>query len=455
MQIVELLERRTLLSADAVTHWNTITINILRNDATLPGPTWSSRTLAMTHAAIYDAVNGIDGNHEPYLLHARAARGTSIDAAVATAAHDVLVSLYPAQRDALSSELADSLDDIPDGRAKRHGIAFGQSAADAVLRARRRDGSGANPVYLLDHLPGHWEPDPLNPSQTALGAGWGSVKPFVMTDGQQFRPAHPPALDSAAYAASFDEVKSLGSLNSMTRTAEQTEIGVFWGYDRPGMGTPPGLYNQIMQVIAEMEGNTIVENARLFLLGNLAQADAGIAAWDCKYVDNLWRPVTAIRRAAEDGNPATLSDTSWEPLGAPGSATIPNFTPPFPAYVSGHATFGATIFKTLELFYGTDAYSFTLHSDELPGVARSYTSFSQASAENARSRIYLGIHWSFDDEQGRQLGQQIGQWVFANIAQPRTQLDGGLDQSDAFATIDELDEPATSLDGFLVDDVLV
>jgi hypothetical protein len=260
----------------------------------------------------------------------------------------------------------------------------------------------------------------LNPGQNALGAGWGKVSTFALESGDQFLPPHPPAMTSADYTASFNEVKSLGEKHSVTRTADQTQIGIFWAYDRPGTGTPPSLYNQIVQTIAEQEGNTVEENARLFALVNIAQADAGIASWDCKYKDDFWRPITAIRRGADDGNPDTIGDPTWEPLGAPGNGTtISDFTPPFPAYVSGHATFGAATFQVLSQFYGTDTMSFTLTSDELPGVTRSFTSFSQAAAENARSRIYLGIHWNFDDTEGRALGAKVGDWVFDHVAQSR------------------------------------
>jgi hypothetical protein len=195
-------------------------------------------------------------------------------------------------------------------------------------------------------------------------------------------------------------------------------MAIFWAYDRGGTGTPPGMYCQQLKVIAVQEGNTQVENARLFALANMAQADAGVAAWDSKFDYDLWRPVTAIRRGGEDGNALTEADPNWVPLGAPGG-TNPSFTPPFPAYVSAHATFGAAIYQTLANFYGTDQMSFTLYSDEMPGVTRDFTSFSQAANENARSRIYLGVHWNFDDTFGQQLGRQIADYTFDRMLEPR------------------------------------
>jgi len=235
-----------------------------------------------------------------------------------------------------------------------------------------------------------------------------------MLDGAQFRPPPAPALTSAQYTAAFNEVKSLGAKNSTTRTADQTQIGIFWGYDRSGMGTPPALYNQLVQVIAKQKHNSTVENARLFALANVAMADAGVAAWDCKFIDNLWRPITAIQHADTDGNPDTTADPKWEPLGAPGGGVVPNFTPPFPAYVSGHATFGAAVCEVLKDFYHTDHVHFTLSSDELPGVTRHFDSFTQAAAENGESRIYLGIHWQFDNTVGQSVGRQVADFVFAN-----------------------------------------
>jgi hypothetical protein len=421
---IERLEPRTLLATatDMVVHWNEITIDVLRADTTRPGPGWSSRAMAIMSLAVFDAVNTLDHSFRPYLSSPGGynAHNTSMDAAVASAAHRVLVNLYPDQKSSLDTELADSLATVPDGPSETRGVALGRKTADAILRDRRHDGSDRVVDYEVNPAPGHWQPDPINPNQTAWGPGWGKVKPFVLRKDDQFQAPAPPALTSAEYAASFNEVKSLGEKNSATRTPEQTEIGIFWGYDRAGMGTPPALYCQAAVVVCKLQSNDIVENARLFALTNAAMADAGFASWNTKFKYDLWRPITAIRRANEDGNPATQQDAAWEPLGAPGNGgTIPNFTPPFPAYVSGHATFGAAAFRVLADFYDTDNMHFTLNSDELPGVQRSYDHFSQAAAENGRSRIYLGIHWDFDDIQGEAMGRKIGDWTIAHALQPR------------------------------------
>jgi hypothetical protein len=416
---VETLESRRLLS-DMVLRWNQITIDVLRADTTLPGPGWSSRNMAIASLAVFDAVNSIDKSYDPYLIQVPGVNhnNTSMDAAIASAAHAALVRLYPQQRTLLDAELEDSLEDVPDGLKERRGVLLGKLVGAAMVLSRKHDGASREVEYTVNPDPGHWSPDPINPLQQAWGPGWGQVRPFALRSGKQFRAPPPPMLDSAAYAAAFNEVKSLGEKDSTTRTPEQTEIGIFWGYDRAGTGTPPALYCQATEVLAVQQQNTVVENARLFALVNVAQADAGIAAWDSKYKYDHWRPVTAIRRAAEDGNPATEADLDWEPLGAPGNAAIPNFTPPFPAYVSGHATFGAAVFKVLANFYGSDQMQYTLTSDELPGVSRDYTSFSQAAAENARSRIYLGIHWNYDDSFGQEMGRKVADWTTSHVLEP-------------------------------------
>jgi hypothetical protein len=226
-----------------------------------------------------------------------------------------------------------------------------------------------------------------------------------------------------------------------SRTHEQTEIGLYWGYDGSAkVGTPPRLYNQIGRVIALQKGNTIAENARLFALMNIAMADAGIASWESKYAYNYWRPVVGIREADEgtgpsklgDANPATAGYVHWEPVGSPKSNTPggTNFTPQFPSYPSGHATFGAAVFGAIANFYGTDEIPFTFMSDEMNGVTtdnkgivrplspRSFQRLSQAMQENGDSRVYLGVHWRFDSTAGIEMGKKISDYVNRNIMQP-------------------------------------
>ena len=404
-------------SANVVTYWNDVLADTVRADTTAHlGPTKVARNMAMVHAAIYDAVNSVERGYRPYHLMVAAAPGTSVEAAAAQAAYQVLMNLYPAQEAKLKAALFTSLSAVPTGFAKQAGIALGMSVGDSMVALRQNDHASDLMPYTPSDGPGKWRP--TSPDFTpAYTPGWGHVTPFAMTHGAQFRPAAPPALTSTDYTVAFNQVKELGSKNSATRTAEQTQIGIFWGYDRLGMGPPTILYNQIIESIATSQRNTILENARLFALANIAMADAGIVSWDAKYEYNYWRPITAIREADSDANPNTIADLLWEPMGAPGGGIVPDFTPSFPAYTSGHAAFGAAAFRILAAFYGTDLMDFVIGSDELPGIFRSFDSFSDAAEENAQSRIYLGIHWDFDKTFGISTGNAVADYVFATELQ--------------------------------------
>jgi hypothetical protein len=423
----EPLDPRVMLSAarakppapavDPVIEWNQVLIDVLRADRTLPGPGYSSRSAAMMHLAIYDAVESVERNYEPYLAEAKMPRSTSIDAAVAAAGWRVLTEIYPDQKATLDAALATTLARVKDGPNEDRGVRVGLSCGSGMMDDRTGDHAYDVTPYTASDAVGHWQPSP--PDFTpAWGPGWGFVTPFAMEAATQFDVPPPPALESSAYAAAYDQVKSLGAKNSTTRTAEQTQIGHFWAYDRAGTGTPPALYNQVVETIAIQQHNTVEQNARLFALANAAMADAGVAAWEVKFRDDFWRPVTAIRQGDADGNPLTAGDATWEPLGAPAADPKNDFTPPFPAYVSGHATFGGAVFRVLQDFYGTDDIHFTLKSDELPGVTRSFDHFSDAAEENGMSRIFLGIHWNFDSTQGIALGRQIADFVFAHDMSP-------------------------------------
>jgi hypothetical protein len=439
--VLETLEDRLVLSADVVLEWNRMALDAMVNDSYLgssakqAGPDRASRALAIVQGAVYDAVNSIDGSYDPYLIKVKAPKGASLDAAAAQAAHDALVALYPDFQPQLDAKLADDLAEIGDFNARYAGVQVGQTVAAAILTARANDGSNAPMHYDLNPKLGTWRPDPLHPSQMPVGPEWGSVTPFALLSTTSVNIPPPPKLISQQYADAFNEVKLYGGDGVTTptiRTAEQTEIGIFWGYDgSPGLSTPPRFYNQIAETIAVQQGNSVVQNARMFALINFSMADAGIACWNNKYDYEVWRPVTGIRAGDLDGNPNTVGDPNWLPLGAPndnGGGT--NFTPPFPAYASGHATFGAALFETMTKFYGTNNISFTIGSDEFNGitkdqngivrpvVTRSFTSFSQAAEENGQSRIYLGIHWSFDKEQGIKQGTKIADIVFGNYLKP-------------------------------------
>ncbi len=437
---------------DAVRRWNEILLaaNALDHTPVGPGenrlfgeqlgPHRTSRAFAIVHIAIFDTVNAIAGGHKSYTGLPPASRDISMHAAIAQAAHDTLVALYPSQKLSFDELLAEDLDQIRDRQAQRRGTALGSRAADAILALRTSDGSQFpeqlyGSEYVPDPGPGKWRQDPIALQPIALGSLWNRVKPFVLQSAGQFQPPPPPAPNSSAYMAAFDEVKPLGGCGSdptscspgsptlTERNAEHTQVGIYWGYDgTPGLGTPPRLYNQIVVHIADQMGSNAVELARLLALVNTALADAGITCWESKYLYAYWRPITAIRAAGEP---------NWTPLGAPSSNSGgPNFTPPFPAYPSGHATFGASVFETLRNFYGTDRIAFSFVSDEFNGVTRDnrgnvrprltrrFASLSQAEEENGQSRIYLGIHWGFDKTEGIAHGRAVGNYVFENAFQP-------------------------------------
>jgi hypothetical protein len=392
--------------ADVVTDWNTAALNAIRAAGTTPPR--ASRALAILHVSIFDAVNGILRTHEPYLVPSAVPASASTTAAASAAAHRVLAELFPASVVTFDQLHAATLAGIAAGPQKQQGAAWGMSVASQILARRASDNSEAIVAPPAGSGPGVWIPTPPGFAAYLLPQ-WGSVAPFAMPTSSHFRPVGPPPLDSATYAAAYNEVKDLGGAVSAVRTAEQQQIALFWA-DGAGTETPAGHWNSIAQDVAAAGANTMAQNARLFALLNIAMADAAICAWDAKYRFNFWRPVTAIQNGHTDGNAATIADTTWTSFVG---------TPPFPDYVSGHSTFSAAAARVLAGFYGTDDIAFTTGSDFLPGVARSFTSFSDAAAEAAVSRIYGGIHYRFASEDGMSAGLLIGDWVFANTLQPK------------------------------------
>ena len=392
--------------ADVVTDWNNHLLDAIRTNRT--NPPMASRQLATLHISIYDAVNGITRRHEPYRVRGNVAASASTEAAAAAAGRRVMATFYPASSatyDAAYQAAVSALGNRPD---VRKGTAWGEQVAQNILAWRATDGWNATVAAPPAAFVGDWVPTPPAFAPFLLPQ-WGMLTCFAMTHSAQFRPAGPPPLNSEAYALSFNEVKAYGAATNSMRTPDQSQIALFWA-DGAATETPPGHWNSIAQDVGAARGNTMEQNARLFALLNIAMADAAICAWDAKYTFHNWRPVTAIRNANLDENPATEPDAAWNSFIG---------TPPFPDYVSGHSTFSGAASTVLALFYKTDDISFTTGSDFLPGVFRSFTSFSAASEEAMNSRMYGGINFRFANEDGLASGQDIGAWTFNRYLQPK------------------------------------
>jgi membrane-associated phospholipid phosphatase len=388
---------------DVIVDWNAVLLNAIQ--AVETSPPIAARNQAIVHAAMFDAVNGIERRYTNFLVNVSAedAVGASTIAAAAQAAYQVLVDLYPTQRAEFQMQLDRSLAEVPDGTAEDRGIAVGQFVADRMLANRVNDGvAGSQDRYTPGTAPGSYQF--TRPDNFVALSGFGSVTPFAIDNVNRFVPNGLPVYGSNQYAAELNEVQRLGGLNSATRTADQAEIALFWGYDRGDTFRPPAQWNQIAQTIAISEGTSLLTNARLFAHMNLAQADAGIVAWQTKYTYNQLRPITAVRTADTDGNTLTIGDPNWQSF-------LP--TPPFPDYVSGHATFGAAAAGVLEAYFGKN-YAFSVTSQEMLGVARSFNSFAAAAAENGISRVYAGVHVQSANRDGLTAGNRVADYVLAN-----------------------------------------
>jgi hypothetical protein len=380
---------------DQVIQWNRELQQLLVAPGAQPASIHPTRTLAITQIAVYDAVSGILGGGEPLVVDAHGPRSASAEAAAAAAARTTLDALLPSQQPTVDAFFQTSLAQLGSGEHVKRGIRFGNEVADAVLAARANDGATATPpVFIPGTGPGEYQLTP--PAFAPAGfTQTAHVTPFVLEGASQFRPAPPPALTSAEYAADFSEVHSLGELNSTTRTADQTAIGKFWG------AAPIWIvWNQIADQAALGLGNNLEQNARLFALLDTTLADNAIALYDAKYAYHRWRPITAIT-ATDQGNPNTIADPNWVPL-----ANTAND----PSYPGAHATFSQAGATVLEDFFGTDAFAFSLTNPTV-GITRSFTSFSAASNEASASRIFAGQHFRYDEAAGQTLGSQVADFV--------------------------------------------
>jgi hypothetical protein len=388
-----------------VIEWNRTLLSIVRTPGAQPPTIHSTRNFAILHAAIFDAVNDIDRDFEPYAVrHPHVSPKASTQAAADQVAHDVLISLYPAFATALDSELQQDLEQIPDGRDKADGIEEGKDVAAAILALRSNDGSALTlPPFVPKTQPGGYQLTPPNFAPADF-IQWPNVTPFAIAHANEFRPVPPPQLTSDDYTRSFDEVKSLGLVTSTTRTADQTQIGQFWN------GNIQDFWNEIAQTAALQHHLDLAGSAHLFALLNISLADTTIAFFDTKYTYNLWRPVTAIQLAGIDDNPETAADTAWLPL--------PTKTAPDPSYPGAHSAISAAAAEVLRLSLG-DQITLDVTSESLAGTTRHFTSFSEAAEEAGLSRIYAGQHFRFDHIAGKRLGRQVADSVLFTILLPK------------------------------------
>jgi hypothetical protein len=393
-------------ASDAVLEWNQIALSATVTAG--QGPLPQIRSMAIVQVSVHDAVNAITRDYTTYLHRIRAPRGVSVDAAAIGAAHRALTSLFPTQVAALDAARASSLashglsSDDP-------GIAFGEAVATAVVAARSSDGAGqAQFPYTAPHAgePGVWVAIGDAP---ALLPGWGHVAPWVIGKARRFRPDAPPPLWSRRYARDYNEIKEIGSLNSTTRTAEQTEIVRFW------LAPPSPIWNGVATQIIEARGLDMSATARVLALLYLAGADASIVCWDTKYTYNFWRPIFAIRQGDNDGNRRTRGDPTWEPA-------IP--TPPFPEYISGHTTNSSAMATVLRMIFGDDpGVPIVASSPTNPGFERYWASLSQGVDEVIDARVYSGIHFRASDEIGARVGRIVARFVMCHALRPRHEHD--------------------------------
>jgi hypothetical protein len=384
-------------SADAVTDWNEKALAAATQAKQLPFVT--TRTMALVHTAMYDAVNSIEGRYSPYKAKVSAPSGSSSEAAAVASAHAVLLKLFPEQKTDLDAAFAASLAKVPDGSGKTAGINVGEEVAARMLALRASDGADAANTYKPRTTPGAYITTTL-----PIGSQWGNVTPWVMERGSQFRPAPPPALTSSVWASDYNEIKDLGAKNSTLRTAEQTDIARFWILAGPASWEP------IVRHLAATPGRSLVQNARLFALVEIAAADAYITVFDGKYTFQFWRPITAIRNGDIDGNDATIRVPDWEP-------SID--TPLHPEYPCAHCITSAAARAVLEAEFGTGSIPVcTMTSPTAPGVTRKWTSVKDWADEISAARVYGGIHYRNSTLVGQAMGKKIGELAVQNFLKP-------------------------------------
>ena len=380
--------------ADVVTDWNVIAINAT---AVPPNSILQSRVLAIVHGAIYDAVRAVDQKSAAYAIDLKAPAGTSLDAAVAAAAHGVLVRLAPMQKPSLDAALNAALSKIADSGGKTDGISVGSQVAERLVALRSSDRADAKATFTAQAGLGFYQPTPPH-SMAPILLQWGGVTPFILRNRSSLQFKGPPPVVSAEFARDLDEVKSFGARNSTTRTADQTAAAIFWTVQT---AVP---WHAAARAASAAGNLSIVENAKLFAVLSMATADSQIVAFEEKYKRPHWRPITAIRAAAN-------GDPKWEPLLA---------MPPHPDYPSAHAVFSGPAEAVLRIFFGSDEVQVSVSYPGPFGVTRSYSKFSEITDEVDNARVWGGIHFRSADKDGSDVGRKIGEIAMRDFPKPQT-----------------------------------
>jgi hypothetical protein len=384
------------VSADVIADWNEKAVAFVTKHRMLPPQ--AERVVASVHVAMFDAVNSIERRYRPYRLAVTTAKDTSKETAAAVAAGMVLAGMHPKDAEELNSLMGTYLATIPPGAAKSEGIKVGQEIAAKIVAERKVDGADAPDAYRPKTRPGVYVPTPITASSM-----WPNVKPFAMTSPSQFRPQPPIPLNGEEWAADYNEIKALGGRTSTKRTARQTEDGQFW------LITGPASYYPIVRQLVVAKKMDLVDSARFMALASTAAADAYISVFDAKYHYDFWRPITAIRNADNDDNPATERDATWQPI---------DNTPMHPEYPCAHCITSAAVAAVIEAALGSaDIPEVTMSSPTAPGATHRWTNVWAYADEVSMARIYAGFHYRFSTRVGQDMGRKIGQLVVQNLMQ--------------------------------------
>ncbi|HKA28064.1 MAG TPA: vanadium-dependent haloperoxidase [Candidatus Binatia bacterium] len=392
-----------LAHADVVLDWNVITMSTVSGE----NPFAQARFVAITHVAVFEAVNAITGDDEPYLGTITAPPGASAEAAVVAAADGVLENYFPSSAASLDAARTESLAAIPDGQSKDDGISVGEAAAAAMIANRASDGSAPPQFYTPPSAnPGEWQLTPGCPAAGGILLQWRNVTPFGVQSSDQFRPGPPPALTSGKYTNDYNEVKRVGALDSTERPQDRADVARYFA-----AAPAPHVWNQALRQVSVAESTSLSENARAFALLNMAISDALVSVMETKYHYVFWRPITAIRAGDSDDNPRTEPDPVWTPF---------IVTPCFPSYPSAHASASNAARTIAEKIFGSGPHDITLSHPAVPDVILHYTRFQQITDDIDDARVYGGIHFRFDQEVGGRLGRRVGSYVYRNNLRRRS-----------------------------------